>query len=1093
MARAPTAPALTLHLHGVPRIATADGRETVLERRAAALCALVALEPGFPRERAAAWLWPDSADPRRNLRQQLLRFRQQCGQPVLEGDDRLVLAAGVTLGAGAGDLLQDLDFGDSAELAAWVAAQRQAAVAQRRQALRDEVAAAEAAGDLDTALAAVARQAGADPDDETAARELMRLHYLRGESAAGLAVFERLRARLAAGYGSEPASATRELADALRRSGTPTPALRTAPPGLPVTLQRPPVLAGREHEHAAVQRAWAEGRAALIEGEAGLGKSRLIAELVAGGDALMAAGRPGDSGAPYATLARLLAPLLRTPSPALDAAARAALSHVGPGAAEAPSAAPLRPGALQAGVDALLQAHAVRTVVLDDLHFADAATLELAAGLAAAAEPARRWLFAVRPTEAPPAALALRDALAELQRLVVVTLAPLSEDAAATLVDALAIRGLEGAAIAPALVRHTGGNPLYLLETLKQGLQDGSLARGSLPRPAAVGTLIERRLQRLSEPAMTLARVAAIAGIDFSIELAEAATGQSAVQLAGPWHELQEAQVLRDEAFAHDLVADAALRSVPPVVARRVHAQCAAWLAAQGVEPARVARHWRAGGDAARAGHAFVAAARRAEQASRLQEEAALFADAAQAFADAGLADAAFDARCDRARALVHADFGDLALGELRALVDASGSDAQRLRAQHELVGLLTERGESAAALDAGQTLLALARQCHDPETQVRTACHMATALGRLGRADEALALLLPLRAWVDGQPDPALCMLWHGDWAAALGNVGRLQEAIASYDVARAAARRAALPDAESRLMLNAAVALRQSGQFDRALELARAGQAMSSADGLDATHRGIARLVIARDECETGRYDTALAALEDLLPQFEAARAAFWAQATRMVLATLWLRLGQPARAMPLLRDDDPIAPPWLRADRQLLRLELAQQLEQPRPADALTAALALAAEDAQRGPWLRVRALAHRPPAEALQEAQSLAAALARTERRGVLMALEVQTARAALAAGRAGEAADTAARMLARFDDGIAPDGAYRADACWVAARSFGAAGRAAEAARAVAQGTQWIGRQALPHVPPAFIDSFLHRNPVNRALMAAAAS
>ena len=46
-------PGLTLHLHGTARVVSADGRELVLERRAAALCALVALEPGFARERAA--------------------------------------------------------------------------------------------------------------------------------------------------------------------------------------------------------------------------------------------------------------------------------------------------------------------------------------------------------------------------------------------------------------------------------------------------------------------------------------------------------------------------------------------------------------------------------------------------------------------------------------------------------------------------------------------------------------------------------------------------------------------------------------------------------------------------------------------------------------------------------------------------------------------------------------------------------------------------------------------------------------------------------------------------------------------------------
>ncbi len=1086
---APPTPHLTLHLHRTARIVMADGRELVLERRAAALCALAALEPGFPRERAAAWLWPDSVDPRRNLRQQLLRFRQQCGRAVLEGEALLSLAGGVVLAPGRGPLLQGLDFSDSAELGAWADARRSAAALARRQALRDAIAAGEASGDLDASLAAAVQGAEDEPDDEAATRELMRLHYLRGETAAGIAAFERLRARLAAEYGSEPASTTRELAETLRRSAPSTPVSGATGAALPVTLRRPPRLAGREAEQAAIGQAWDEGRAVLIEGEAGLGKSRLLAEQVAGTRALMAAGRPGDAGAPYATLARWLAPLLREPAPALDDATNAALAHIRPGAA--PIAAPLKPCALQTAVDALLRGAGIGTLVLDDLHFADAATLELAAGLAATAEPPRRWLFATRPAEAPAAVQALRDALTELQRLAVVPLSPLSEGAAAALVDALGIPGLDGPAIAPALVRHTGGNPLYLLETLKQGLQDGSLARGTLPRPAAVGTLIERQLQRLSEPAMALARVAAISGIDFSIELAEAAIGQSAVQLAAAWHELQEAQVLRDESFAHDLVADAALRSVPPAVARRIHAQCAHWLAAQGAKPARVARHWRAGGEPARAGASFTAAARHAEQASRLQEAAALHAEAAQAFAEAGLAAESFAARCERARTLVHADFGDLALAELRGLVAEAADDGQRLGAQRQLVSLLTERGDTREAVEVGHALLALARQRDDRESQVRTACHMATALGRLGRSEEALALLRPLRSWVDHQDDATLRMLWHGDWAASLGNLGRLQEAIASYEVARAAARQAGLPDAESRLMLNAAVALRQSGRFDQALRLAYEGQALSSADGLDATHRGIARLVIARDECETGCYDNALAALEDLLQQFGAARAAFWSQATRMVLATLWLRLAQPARAMPLLRDDEPGVPPWLRADRQLLRLDLATQLEQPRPPDALAAALALAAEDPQRGPWLRVRALAHQAPEEALHAARALAIELDRTEREGVRMALDVHKTRAALDAGRIGEAGDTAACLLSRFDDGIAPDGVYRADACWVAARALRAAGRDAAAEHALARGVQWIRSQALPHVPPAFIDSFLHRHPVNRALMAMA--
>lgn len=72
-----------------------------------------------------------------------------------------------------------------------------------------------------------------------------------------------------------------------------------------------------------------------------------------------------------------------------------------------------------------------------------------------------------------------------MQRLVVVSLQPLDEAATAELVDALAVPGLPGPTLASALVRHSGGNPLFLLETIKQGLADGSLARGQLPRRPA--------------------------------------------------------------------------------------------------------------------------------------------------------------------------------------------------------------------------------------------------------------------------------------------------------------------------------------------------------------------------------------------------------------------------------------------------------------------------------------------------------------------------------------------------------------------------------------------------------------------------------
>ncbi len=1119
--RSPLLTMLTLQLHGTARAVAADGRSLVLRGRAAGLVALAALEPGgVARERAALMLWPDSPNPRQSLRQQLLRFRQALGAPLLQGDPTLTLAAGVLLAAAgdaallAGEAVGGDDFG------LWLQQQRRRQQAERNAPLRQALAVAEQAGDLDAALAhARALLAGShghnasdlhdDSDtDEADHAALMRLHYLRGEAAAGLAVYQRLADRLSARVGSLPGAAAQDLAAALRRMGQQPVAVNTAVAAatvtrLPLSLKRPPVMAGRAAEHQAVQVAWAEGRAALIEGEAGMGKSRLIAECLATAPApvLHAAARPGDSGAPYSALARLLRPVLGAHPAALSAAARDALSRIGGGAlhgtststpaSSTPSPTPARhlgPGALQAAVADLLDAAAVQTLVLDDLHFADTATLELLSGLAASESP-RRWLFAQRPAEAAAAAQSLRSALTELQRLAVVPLAPLGETAAAELVDNLAVPGLHGATLAPALVRHSGGNPLFLLETLKQGLLDGSLARGELPRPASVGTLIELRLQRLSEGALTLARVAAIAGADFSIELAEAATGHSAVQLSSAWQELQDAQVLRDEAMAHDLVADATLRGVPLVVARRVHAQCAQWLAARGVEPARVAWHWRLGGAPAEAGRAFVAAALRAEKAARLHEEAALYEHAAQAFAEADLHEERFEALLGRVRSLNGARFDELALQECQALTTTARTDVQRMRAHSERCGLLTERGEPQAAIEAGQAALARARQLGDHEWQVRTACHMAIALGRLGRTEEAVALLAPLRPWLDAQPDDALRMLWHGDWGAAVGNMGRLGEAVAAYDVALEAARRLGLRDAEGRLLLNCSIALRQSGQLDRALTLSRQGQALSGAEMHDAAELPIDALVLARDEAETGHYSTALASLERVLVVFEQRGTAFWVQACRMVLVRLWLDLGQVARAVPLLRNEAAELPAWLRADSRLLQLELARALHQPASTDLLNEAWALAAQDTQRGPSLKVRTLRSWPPDQVAERAEPLAKTLSTKERHGALLALHVYVARAACVLGHISAAAAAARAAAALLEAGYAPESMYLPEAHLVAWQALTQAHAHAEAAAALRAGTDWIRSRALPEVPAPFLDSFLNRNTVNRELLA----
>jgi tetratricopeptide (TPR) repeat protein len=771
-----------------------------------------------------------------------------------------------------------------------------------------------------------------------------------------------------------------------------------------VTLRRPPVLAGRHAEQAALHAAWDEGRVVLLEGEAGMGKSRLLADWLAtvGPGTLQAAGRPGDGGAPYSTLARLLRPIL-TPAPArLSSAARAALALVGAEAGTRSETAPaLGPGALQSAVAELLDSAGITTVALDDLHFADAATLELLSGLAAVESP-RRWLLAQRPAEIPLSGPALRDDLLELQRLVVVNLQPLDEAATAELVDALAVPGLQGPALASALVRHSGGNPLFLLETLKQGLTDGSLARGELPRPAGVGSLIERRLQRLGEDALTLARVAAIAGVDFDIELAEAATGRSAVQLASAWQELQEAQVLRNESFAHDLVADAVLRGVPSVVARRVHAQCAAWLAGRGSEAARVARHWQLGGHARQAAQAYATAAGRAARTSRLPEAAALHGLAAEQYEAAGDVAQAFEARLERLNALINGDAREDVIAQARTLQAAATTDLQRVQAARIEVDLLAHRGLAGEAIARGLEALALARRIDAHQEQAWLATPLTGCLVLQGRAAEAAALLLPLQDWIEQHGDALERARYLGLRGQVLAAQGRLRESIQWRERGLAIEREANVQVLVATSLQHLAVGWGQLGQPLRAERAAR--EAALACDPADrgGLREAVLRFTHARYLVDLGHYAPALDHLEAVLPLLQGTAATFWAEAVTLLQAQAWLRLGQAARARPAaLAADDDDSHPRLRAQRRQLRLELAPLLGQGLQPAWREEALALVGGDQGAGLDVQVAVLRALPPQALLPQAARLAHLAREQERQGLELAALAWQADAAAA--------------------------------------------------------------------------------------------
>ena len=1097
----PASRAIELRLLGDPALRVGTGIKA-LERRAAGLLALTALEPGVTRARAAALLWPESDTARQALRQQIARFRRNYGADLVAGADALFIVDGVAVdalqpgGGGHGELLGDLSFDDCEDFAAWLAQQRARRRSGAASGLVQQIATAETQGDLDTAAQFAEQLLLADNDSEAHHRTLMRLHYLRGDIAQAQAAYERLVAHLRTRFGAQPSAETEQLARALRAAEVARLPV-AAPSGqmVPVTLLRPPQLIGRAAELIALDAAWQAGQAVLLLGEPGLGKTRLLAEFARDRRVLVVQGRPGDAGVPYATLARLLRQAIERPHAGLPAEQRAELGRLLPefaqGAAPAPDGQRLL---LQAAVEALLRAvgggdAAIGGILFDDLHFADDASVEMLQGLIGDLHDGLRFVLAQRPGEGSAAAAALRDALEEGGLLTTVALAPLTEREVGALIASLQIDQIDIAALAPALTRHSGGNPLFALETLKLGLASGQLRAGRLPQPGSVGTLIERRLKQLSAPALAVARLAAVAGVDFSIPLAEAVTGERALALADAWNELQAGQVLRDTAFAHDLVADAVLRTLPAAIARHLHAEVARWLQAHDGEPARIARHWLDAGQDAGAVEALQRAAARARTAGRMAECGRFLLEAAQASDRTGEEDRAFELTFAAADALSLSAPIDEFAPIADALAQRARTDAQWAAAHLARAHVLIDREQVQAATEPLAQGVAAARRAgrHDLEAElVFGQVHVLFAEADLDGACQAMERALRLFRQADmplSESDKLMSL------ATLQAMTGRVSDALATLARAREQFDALALQYLKPVLLSAWAVHALFAGDGSFTRRLLDECDAMLQARGAAETGSGhLAALV--KDSVLTrlrlGEPAAALARLEQAREWPGWARVASDAE-SKVALGCLMLELGRPERVAGLLE-------PLLRMagfnnGTSLARIALLQQS----PADA--AAFWAATPDLARAippvsaQCLAVIALADYAPLErALAELARLLERADAEDWHGARVALRAAQARVLARAGRLPEAhaAASAAEDLGRQYAPMIDPAAVALDC----AEAFERAGDAARA-HACLRRAETLVQAASAALPDEFRSSYLQRNPVARTVIEAA--
>jgi hypothetical protein len=417
-----------------------------------------------------------------------------------------------------------------------------------------------ALADLDygAALARAEAAVALDPFSERAQRTAMLALYALGRQNDALETYRAFRARLDSELGLEPTRATRMLETAILRQQEiqallPRAIRATQRDAVPRSIR----LLGRTSELATLERAAQQALAGsfalvLVEGEAGVGKSRLLDEFVV---SLVGAriGRAScselEQHLPYVPLAAALRSALSDVD--LDVDRLPALAQILPELALREPQQYAEVDALEALV-ALVVEHAPLALVIDDLESADPATL------------AAIGYLQRRCSDVPAMLLgAVRAGVTSANE----TLRLLQPDARVRL-EPLSSTDLEPLGI-PALHESTGGNPRFVAETVGNG-----------DRPALSPTLSEALLGQCRAAGVHGYRVLLAASVleqPFDLETLAGLLHVDATELAEELERLCEHRILRVDGFhfrfRYDLVRQVLLTSLSPARRRLLQAR----------------------------------------------------------------------------------------------------------------------------------------------------------------------------------------------------------------------------------------------------------------------------------------------------------------------------------------------------------------------------------------------------------------------------------------------------------------------------------------------------------------------------------------
>ena len=666
-----------------------------------------------------------------------------------------------------------------------------------------------------------------------------------------------------------------------------------------------PVLVGRGDELAALGAAYErarDGEAAivLVGGEAGVGKTRLVAEATADaraqGARVLAGGcvELGGDGLPFAPLVDALRALAHTTAEdELDVflgPARSELARLLPELD--PEASFARPDAdsatarlfeLVLGVIGRLAADRPLVFVVEDLHWADRSTLELFAFLVRVLPAGSVLLVGTFRSDELHRRHPLRPLLASLERIRSVQRIDLHPFTRAEVDEQLA--AILGHRADPALVElvaeRSEGNAFLVEEILGIVRAGGDTDR----LPQSLRDVLLARAEQLPPAVHQVVRTVAVAGRRVPDRLLAAVAGLPDDELHGALRQAVEHQILViDEtgyAFRHALVRDAVYDDMLPGERMRMHVAYGEAVEAQprlagdeGSAIEALAHHWYAAHDLPRALPAAIGAARHAVAAYAAVDAERHLERALEIWAQ--IPDAAQRAGLDHLGVLELAINAALSAGhERRALplADAALDEVDRARDPARAALLLERRAEALSWIGRGDEGLAdleraAALADADPPTAELAIVLSALANAHLLRRGDVAAT----RAVAERAVDAARAVGDRRREAGALitlgvtlSTQGRFDDGMPLVEEGRRIAEEVADPVQTLRAIGNLSDAFELQGRHEAAHELAMQGLALSRDVGLSRKYAGFLAYNAGEPLVRLGRWDEASGVVDE------------------------------------------------------------------------------------------------------------------------------------------------------------------------------------------------------------------------------------